>query len=78
LGRNIRGKYHISGHLRTMIKGKTCKAKISKGKAFSGKEYKVNACNGEACKYYSYNDNGVRVMHVWAVMSGESIIYQGT
>jgi hypothetical protein len=61
-----------------MIKGNAYKAKISKGKAYSGKAYKVNACHGEACKHNSYNDNGVRVMHFWAEMSGESIIYQST
>jgi hypothetical protein len=77
LGRNARGKHHISGHLRTMIKGNTCKDNISKGKACSGNAYTVNACHGQACKYNSYNDNAVRVMHVWAEMSGESIISQG-
>jgi hypothetical protein len=46
--------------------------------AYSGNEYKVNACNGEASHNNSYNDNGVRVMHVWAEMSGESIISHGT
>jgi hypothetical protein len=66
VGRNVRGKHHISGHLRTMIKGKTYKVNISKGKAYYGKAYKVNACNGEACKYNSYNDIDVRVMHVQA------------
>jgi hypothetical protein len=61
-----------------MIKGKTCKANRSKGMSCSGKAYKVNASYGEACNNNSYNDNGVRVMHVWAEMSGETIIYQGT
>jgi hypothetical protein len=31
---------------------------------YSGKAYKVNACNREACKNNSYNDNTVRVMNV--------------
>jgi hypothetical protein len=78
LGRNVRGKHHISGHLRTMIKGKTYTANISKGMTCSGNAYNVIACNGQACKGNSYNDNTVRVMHVWAEMSGESIISQGT
>jgi hypothetical protein len=78
VGRNVRGKHHISGHLRTIIKGKTCKANRSKGMACSGKAYKVKACYGEACQINSYNDNTVRVMHVWAEMSGEGIISQGT
>jgi hypothetical protein len=60
------------------MKGKTCKAKRTKGMACSGKAYKVKACCCEACQNYSHNDNDVRVMHVWAEMPGESIISQGT
>jgi hypothetical protein len=60
------------------MKGKTCKANRSIRMECSGSAYKVNACIGKECKYNSYNDNGVRVMHVWAEMSGESIISQGT
>jgi hypothetical protein len=78
VGINVRGKHHISGHLRTMIKGKVYKNNLSKGITYSGKAYKVNACNGQACYGSLYYHNNVRVMHVWAEMSGESIIYQGT
>jgi hypothetical protein len=62
----------------TMIKGNTCKAKRTKGMAYSSKEYKVKACCCEARQNNSSNDNDVRVMHVWAEMPGESIISQGT
>jgi hypothetical protein len=67
------------------FKGKTCKANISKGKACSGKACSGKACNDNACKDNACsgveckgNACNVREMHVWAEMSGQGIIGQGT
>jgi hypothetical protein len=85
LGRYVRGVHHIED---SAFKGNTYKGNTSKGKACSGKACKANLCNGKVCNNNACNDNAVRIMHVmvwnvreihiWAEISGQGTIWQGT